>query len=129
MGCMKYTDTDEQLPVTATHEAGHVAASWLAGIRVFRAGLVPTGVSDLGHVLLDGEVRYTSHSRHLVDVVVCDDDSEIVSLVGGVVAEKVFEVGDPERRRIGASNDLEKALCHAGVLLRRSGEIPRFIFR
>lgn len=106
---MRYTETDEHLPVTAIHEAGHITGAWLAGIPVAHAGLVPTEYKERGHVWAVPRTRYTLHSRHLASAVSCDDDSAMVMILGGIVAEKVFDLGGVQSRAVGASGDLQKA--------------------
>ena len=103
--------TEKERKLTAYHEAGHAVVSKLLPTqdRVHQISIIPRGRAGGYTLSLPKEdVSYTSRTEML---------EEIVSLLGGRVAEQLF-LGDIST---GASNDLERATSIARNMIVKYG--------
>lgn len=103
--------TEKERKLTAYHEAGHAVVSKLLPTqdRVHQISIIPRGRAGGYTLSLPKEdVSYTSRTEML---------EEIVSLLGGRVAEQLF-LGDIST---GASNDLERATAIARNMIVKYG--------
>lgn len=103
--------TEKERNLTAYHEAGHAVVSKLLPTqdRVHQISIIPRGRAGGYTLSLPKEdVSYTSKTEML---------EEIVSLLGGRVAEKLF-LGDIST---GASNDIERATAIAKNMVIKYG--------
>ena len=103
--------TEKERKLTAYHEAGHAIASKMLPTqnRVHQISIIPRGRAGGYTLSLPKEdVHYTSKTEML---------EEIVSLLGGRVAEKLF-LGDIST---GASNDIERATSIAQNMIVKYG--------
>lgn len=103
--------TEKERKLTAYHEAGHAIASKMLPTqnRVHQISIIPRGRAGGYTLSLPKEdVHYTSKTEML---------EEIVSLLGGRVAEKLF-LGDIST---GASNDIERATAIAQNMIVKYG--------
>ena len=103
--------TEKERKLTAYHEAGHAIASKMLPTqnRVHQISIIPRGRAGGYTLSLPKEdIHYTSKTEML---------EEIVSLLGGRVAEKLF-LGDIST---GASNDIERATSIAQNMIVKYG--------
>ncbi len=103
--------TEKERKLTAYHEAGHAVVSKMLPTqdRVHQISIIPRGRAGGYTLSLPKEdVSYTSRTEML---------EEIVSLLGGRVAEQLF-LGDIST---GASNDLERATAIARNMIVKYG--------
>ncbi len=103
--------TEKERKLTAYHEAGHAVVSKMLPTqnRVHQISIIPRGRAGGYTLSLPKEdVHYTSKTEML---------EEIVSLLGGRVAEKLF-LGDIST---GASNDIERATAIAQNMIVKYG--------
>ena len=103
--------TEKERKLTAYHEAGHAVVSKMLPTqdRVHQISIIPRGRAGGYTLSLPKEdVSYTSRTEML---------EEIVSLLGGRVAEQLF-LGDIST---GASNDLERATSIARNMIVKYG--------
>jgi len=103
--------TEKERKLTAYHEAGHAVVSKILPTqnRVHQISIIPRGRAGGYTLSLPKEdVHYTSKTEML---------EEIVSLLGGRVAEKLF-LGDIST---GASNDIDRATAIAQNMIVKYG--------